>query len=149
MDAVKWSADLSVGVDAIDNQHKQLFAIIGELQAAIAKGRGQKQMHLILEKLIAYTETHFAAEEAFMREIGFPEVDNHAIEHVQLVLKVRRFQDRLRRERITMPVMQFLNYWLKNHIMASDLEYGRFAANRPEPAAAQDEPLTSPAGSSL
>ncbi|MBK7703673.1 MAG: hemerythrin family protein [bacterium] len=54
------------------NQHKQLFAVIGELQAAIAKGRGQKQMHLILEKLIAYTETHFPAGEAYMRDRSRP-----------------------------------------------------------------------------
>jgi hemerythrin len=146
MQDVKWSADLSVGVEAIDNQHKQLFAIVGELQSAITKGRGQKQMHLILEKLIAYAETHFTAEEAFLEEIGYPELEIHTHEHAQLVLKVRRFQQRLRQERITTPVLQFLNYWLKNHIMSSDLEYARYARGRPAADAA--EPSTSPAVSS-
>ncbi len=41
MDQVKWSATLSIGVEAVDGQHKQLFAIVGELQDAIALCKGQ------------------------------------------------------------------------------------------------------------
>ncbi len=104
-------------------------------------------MHQILEKLIAYTETHFRDEEAFMQEICYPALDNHGHEHEQLVQKVRRFQRRLEMERISMPVLEFLVNWVGHHIMTSDQEIGRYARGRS--GAEVEAEATSPAGSSL
>jgi hemerythrin-like metal-binding protein len=147
MEEVKWNAALSIGVEAVDDQHKQLFAVVRELQEAIAQCKGQKRMHQILEKLIVYTETHFRDEEAYMQEIGYPALENHRHEHEQLVQKVRRFQKRLEMERISMPVLGFLINWVGHHIMTSDQEIGRYARDRS--GAAVEEGETSPAGSSL
>ncbi|MDO9172834.1 MAG: bacteriohemerythrin, partial [bacterium] len=131
MEEVKWSAALSIGVEAVDGQHKQLFAIVRELQDAIVLGKGQKRMHMLLEKLIVYTETHFRDEEAYMDKIGYPAMESHRHEHEQLVQKVRRFQRRLEMERISMPVLEFLINWVGHHIMTSDQEIGRYARGLP------------------
>lgn len=147
MEEVKWSATLSIGVEEVDAQHKQLFAIVKELQDAIALCKGQKRMHQILEKLITYTETHFRDEEAYMQEIGYPDLENHRHEHEQLVQKVRRFQRRLEMERISMPVLEFLINWVGHHIMTSDQEIGRYARGRS--GAEVEDDATSPAGSNL
>jgi len=155
MEEVKWSASLNIGVEAVDRQHRQLFGIVKELQDAIVLGKGQKRMHQLLEKLISYTVSHFRDEEAYMEKIGFPGLRMHRHEHEQLVVKVRRFQKRIEMERLSMPVMDFLIYWVKHHIMTSDQEIGSFAkgcrgaVTDPVAQDAVVEEATSPAGSSL
>ena len=129
MSAIEWNESLQTGVDAIDEQHHRLVEIFNELDAALQVGRAHKQMRTILDELVEYTQSHFDDEEKLMEEMGYPELAGHRIEHRQLLDKVGRFQKKLDlgQERISRPVMQFLNYWLTKHILQSDMEIGVFA----------------------
>ncbi len=132
MTQIEWTSELETGIDEVDEQHKALVAIYNKLDEAMRTGRGHKTMGEILVALVSYTAEHFEQEEQLMADDGYPELESHRSEHRQLLDKVNRFQKRLAsgQERINKPVMKFLNFWLMNHIKASDCAYGLYAANR-------------------
>lgn len=57
--------------------------------------------------------------------MGIQQVDD---EHRQLVDKVSRFQVKFEKsgKRITKEMMEFLTYWLTNHILADDKTFAKF-----------------------
>ncbi|MBF0606128.1 MAG: bacteriohemerythrin [Candidatus Magnetobacterium sp. LHC-1] len=69
---IKWTNDLSVGVDSIDNQHKELIAIINNLLNAINRGDSKDEIQKVVTFLKQYVETHFTMEETLMKRIKYP-----------------------------------------------------------------------------
>lgn len=65
---IVWKVDYEVGVDAIDNQHKQLFAMLDNL----TKPDAEVRMLDLLLALGKYIEEHFAFAEDLMRKHAYP-----------------------------------------------------------------------------
>jgi hemerythrin-like metal-binding protein len=116
----------SVGVSAIDSQHKVLFDIINELHAAMIKGQAQGLTGPLLRKLLDYTRTHFTAEEAMLSTSRYPGLADHKIKHVGLLKQVEDYANRFDKGEITLNLhlLNFLRDWLTNHIQKVDKEYG-------------------------
>jgi len=123
-----WRDSYSVKVQAMDNQHKRLFALINELHGAMGQGHGKEVAGDILRRLIDYTVQHFYAEELLMQEHNYPGLATHRAEHQALTDKVIAFKKEFDAGRtyITPQLMTFLQQWLKNHIQTVDQRYGDF-----------------------
>jgi hemerythrin-like metal-binding protein len=63
--ALKWTADLSIGIELIDAQHRRIVDYINQLNDARQTGE-KKAVGLVLEGLADYTLSHFGYEEAVM-----------------------------------------------------------------------------------
>ncbi len=59
----EWKQEYSVGIQSIDAQHQQLFAIAHELYKAMTAGQGKSALSRILDRLVQYTAMHFAHED--------------------------------------------------------------------------------------
>lgn len=129
---VEWSQKLSVGIEQVDAEHQKLVAIFNQLDEASRTGKGTRIMAEILTQLVEYTVVHFRSEEELMTEAEYPQLSRHVAQHRQLVQKVSRFQAKFNGNgrRITKEMLEFLNYWLTNHILHDDMEFGRFYAER-------------------
>ncbi len=79
--ALSWDPSLVMGVPAVDEQHEQLFARLDALLLAIRRGSSRDEIGQTLAFLSEYVRTHFAAEEAMMRESSYPAYDAHKAEH--------------------------------------------------------------------
>lgn len=53
-------------------QHKKLVSMVNEMYQAMSQGKGNDVVGKVLNDLIAYTRTHFAAEEKLMQTNGYP-----------------------------------------------------------------------------
>lgn len=139
MSEIVWNSDLETGVELMDEEHQCLVAIYNELNAALMKGRAHKKMNEILGSLIEYTQFHFIDEEKLMEESNYVELPQHKNEHQQLILKVQRFKKKhdMDQERISKPVMKFLEFWLTKHIRGSDMEFAMWQKSN-EAAEADD-----------
>jgi hemerythrin len=128
MPLINWNDSLSVGVDYIDNQHKQLVSIINRLNDAMLQDKGNDVMSQILDNLVDYTKSHFKSEEHLMRKYGYPESANHLKEHDKLTKEVIDFAENFKQGKaiITLPVLNFLKDWLNNHILKTDKLLGQF-----------------------
>jgi len=148
MAAVEWSDALSIGIPQTDEEHRQLVEILNELDDAKRTGKGTRIMGDVLTRLIEYTVSHFESEEQLMEESGYPGFELHRKQHLQLVKKVGRFRDQFYGggRRITKEMMEFLKYWLTNHILADDMAFGKFHTGRTaDGSAPASEPVTSDA----
>ena len=119
---VAWSDDLCVGIQQVDDEHRMLVQVLNQLGEAMRSGKGTKVMSEILAQLIQYTQEHFKSEEKLMVESEYPKTKLHQAQHRQLVEKVVKFQQKFEKsgKRITREMMDFLTYWLKNHILVDD-----------------------------
>ena len=72
----KWTEDLSVNIAEIDDQHKNLFKIIGDLSTAIQQDKNKEDLRKILESLTDYTVNHFTLEEDYFEKYDYPHKDS-------------------------------------------------------------------------
>lgn len=124
----QWKEAYSVKVSALDNQHKKLFELVSELHEAMGAGHGKQVAGDILDRLIAYTVQHFAAEEKLMEKYKYPSLATHRGEHKALTDKVVAFKKEFEAgsSNLTPQLMTFLQQWLKNHIQTVDQRYSDF-----------------------
>jgi hemerythrin len=127
-----WKDTYSIGVAEIDAQHRRLFSLADELHAAMNSGKGKAVIEQVLQNLVNYTKTHFAAEERLMQRCSYPDLAPHKTQHDELTKRVVQLQQEFQagRAMITIEVMQFLSDWLRQHIGGSDRKYVPFVAGK-------------------
>jgi len=128
MAAIKWDSTFSVSVAEMDQQHQKLIALVNELDDAMRQGKGKEIISRVINGLVAYTRTHFGAEERLFAQYGYPDADTQKREHEDFVTKVAQFQAEYNSGKIglTIQIMNFLSNWLQHHIKVVDKKYGPF-----------------------
>jgi hemerythrin-like metal-binding protein len=118
---------MSVGVAALDNDHKKLTGMVNELFDGIMAGQGKDAVGKILDGLVAYTTQHFGREEQFFAQTGYPDAAAHKAQHQDLCKQVLAVQEKYRAgatAALSIETLHFLKSWLINHIQGTDKEYG-------------------------
>ena len=127
-----WKAEYNTGIPQIDAQHRQVFALAGELHAAMLEGQDRAALAAIFAGLLAYSRMHFDVEDALMQAANYPEYAQHKAEHDELTARVRAFQESFDagRAEIDQNLIVFLNDWLSHHITDPDRKIGRWLLSR-------------------
>ena len=134
MQLFPWDDSYEIGITEIDRQHRQLVDIINELADAMISQKGDKKVPQILQKLVDYIQLHFTTEEEVMRRENYPALDKQCREHLEMTGEVLELRKNYAKNHEISPseVLGFLCDWLKNHILESDMEFGRFLKNPPK-----------------
>jgi hemerythrin len=125
---VQWDQKLSVGIMQIDTQHKKLVSMINEMYQAMSEGKGNDAVGKVVNDLIAYTRTHFAAEEKLMQSNGYPDYNAHKAVHDKMTQQVLQIQEDFTAGRVALStkLATFLKDWLVKHIMGTDQKYAPY-----------------------
>lgn len=129
MKVMKWGPELSVGIEEIDEDHRQLVKCLDDLFAACFAGQGPSVLTEVLERLKRYTREHFSHEEDFMRKVGYPDVEEHRAMHAELVSELDDIIEQHKRangHELSNQTLQFLEDWLAHHILIEDKKIGQF-----------------------
>lgn len=131
MNLIDWSDDLSVHINEIDDQHKELLKMINRLhQAAVSEDWSKKIVTLtdVLLSLISYLEYHFSTEEKYMIDHQYPEYDAHRDEHSKFVKEVTVFTDAFKdgTQGLTEEILTFLKDWYVRHVTHTDMKFGNY-----------------------
>ncbi len=123
-----WTQELSVDNVSIDNEHKQLFALIDNFYKGIKDNSPKERLEELILGLVSYTKTHFSNEELHMSRMGYPDLASHKELHEVFVKNVTGYYDRLKGGKLilSIEVTNFLKDWLVNHIKGSDQQYAAF-----------------------
>ncbi len=122
-----WSDDLALGIDGIDDEHKQWIALVQAFQAALAEGHSKDEVARTLTEAVAYTERHFASEQAVMEEAGYPFLADHMLQHELAWEQVHAFTEgNMPEESIAAYLADFLPQWLMLHINSADRQFARW-----------------------
>ena len=119
--SIEWTDTLSIGVDAIDADHKTLLALLNRCQQAMALKESEQRMHRILDELSDYVRSHFYREEAVMAAVDYPGFASHRQVHQLLLKHVEKNLDLLKRGELTIgDLVVLLHSWLLDHIHGMD-----------------------------
>jgi hemerythrin len=131
---LKWSAGYELGIEMLDYEHQDLFERLNELNAELIRHDEREKIEACLGEIYSRMEAHFALEERFMREHKFPAYAQHKMEHDQLLDEFMEFMMRFERDATLTygeAEQATLKHWVVDHVLTSDLEMSRFAAEHP------------------
>lgn len=116
-----------VGIEALDDQHKQIVTQVGELYASII-AKDPLDLHLeLLTRLVNLTNTHFFTEEQVLRARAYPGYRRHKAAHEGLVHNLTEFREQIAigERELTIEYANLMKLWLLDHFIEFDLAYAR------------------------
>jgi hemerythrin-like metal-binding protein len=122
---LRWSdADYSIGLKTIDEQHKQLIALINKIYQALIDRNVHEVTANVLDELEMYAGYHFGFEEKIFRQIGYELTDEHVAKHRAFTTQIKSFKDRMAAgEDVIFNITNYLRDWLRNHVQKEDKLY--------------------------
>jgi len=125
MPFVQWVDELSVGIDRLDSDHRQMIASINRLQEALLADQGPEIMGDILAELQSYMDRHFRMEEGLMEGCNYPDLESHRAEHQNLAMRVASYQEAATdgNRKTMLELQDLLVNWLLEHIDKTDRAY--------------------------
>jgi hemerythrin len=128
MPMIKWDANLDIGVDYIDDQHKQLVHAINELSVAVKYGMSKEVIEPITARLFEYASVHFLAEEQLLTDLEYAGIDEHKKQHQDFITAIRGLNKQFsyNKDFLAIHIQGFLLEWFYEHIRTKDMEYRQF-----------------------
>lgn len=122
MGLLHWEERYSVGIPAVDHEHKELIELINRLYDEAAAKSAKDPVVGFFGDLFKGISAHFALEERFMRERGYDQLSQHKGDHERLLDEIRdlmedfeavsRFDERL--------LTNALDAWFSRHFETHD-----------------------------
>jgi hemerythrin-like metal-binding protein len=124
MPIAPWSELLELGIDFIDDQHKELFESLNRLADSIQDGVWNQHVEEQLACIAQRTIKHCQIEETLMKDTGYPNRSRHADQHNELIRHIRSVQYlRVKGQPVTPDIIEFLSEWFGQHIKEFDAGY--------------------------
>ncbi|MGI5963434.1 MAG: bacteriohemerythrin [Lawsonibacter sp.] len=129
---LKWNEHYAMGIEAIDNDHKQLFQIAGKIIETVEDRAGMSEHArlFVVREGVKYLKNYFLEhafrEEAYMRQIGYEDYEAHKRLHDEFrYVQLARFEEIIERGMCTKKeVYDFVGVgigWLLEHISTADM----------------------------
>ena len=128
-DFLQWKDEYSVGIEEIDNQHKELMEVTKNLLKicmADSKTKLESFTKLATSALEGFAE-HFATEEKIMLERNYPKYEEHKRRHDKLLEDVKAMIEKIPHENPDgklMNIVLFIREWFVETVHGSDKEMG-------------------------
>jgi hemerythrin-like metal-binding protein len=125
MTLLTWGSENSVGVQALDEEHLELFEVINALYVAVLSEHGREQTGVLLRRVLGCTRRHFSSEEAMLAAANYPELAEHSLKHQSLLAEVEELAARFEQDGLILndQSLNFLHYWFNDHLQNDDLSY--------------------------
>ncbi len=122
-----WKKDYSVGVELLDEHHKNLFRIFNSLYENTMHSKEVEYVLPIIDELQEYTEYHFYAEEKHMREQEFSGIAEHILKHRDFIGRLKSLYSQYRHDdlEVTIELIVVLGNWLLHHVLEEDRKYSK------------------------
>lgn len=125
MPLFSWKEEYSVHVEELDHHHKKFIAILNELYDNCFERNKELMVGTKIDELIAYTKYHFAAEENFMKYVGYGGIEAHLRKHEKLTRKLQELKQLSNGNQLelTKELIVCLGKWILQHILEEDKQY--------------------------
>tara|TARA_R110000744_G_scaffold7183_2_gene24586 strand:+ start:6190 stop:7794 length:1605 start_codon:yes stop_codon:yes gene_type:complete len=122
---IEWLPIYQVGNKQIDEQHMMIFTMLNDLYH---KDNKQSAV-MLLQHLSSYIDLQFDSEENLLRQINYPETQEHITEHIELKEQLVVFLNKLDHYDIEVQhkMALFIYAWFTKHIVESDMKYKAYA----------------------
>jgi hemerythrin len=131
---IDWSDEYLIGIDKIDEQHKEFFAKVHRVYEACLESEGENVVQETLDFLKNYAIEHFRSEEAFMREYEYPDVEEHSKLHAEFLDEYTKLSDEFSdlgtSQVLADNIVDTVQNWLIEHIADADRYYATHVKSR-------------------
>ena len=93
MAPIEWKENYSVGVEAVDHEHRELIDLVNRIEEALTSNAPPDQARAVFGDLFRAISSHFALEERFMREHRYDQTSDHKADHERLLDELRDLMD--------------------------------------------------------
>jgi len=93
MSLLEWKPEYSVGIESMDDEHREMIALINDVYAKLGTSPDADTIEDCLEEIFNTISLHFALEERIMREQGYDEYEDHKEDHEDLLDEIRDLMD--------------------------------------------------------
>jgi len=137
---------MSVGIDAIDDDHQKILSIISEIIEAIEAIDNDHTVSIIeglFDDLERSTSLHFKREEELMLAANYAGFEQHKEGHQAFLAQLPQFKEQLVSKNSDEPaeeISQRLYDWVINHVIASDMDFAQEKHSIPPLAAKKSRP---------
>jgi len=125
-----WTPKLAVGVEQIDEEHKELFDRVNKLLDAMAQARAKEELQPLLGFLDDYVRVHFGGEQRLMQQHRYPAAAEHLSQHTFFVSEFKALAAEVQKggasALLTIKLNKLLCDWLRDHIASTDKKFGEF-----------------------
>ncbi|MEW6678330.1 MAG: bacteriohemerythrin [Pseudomonadota bacterium] len=123
----QWQDAYSVGVPVLDDQHRKLLSLCGEIERHLDDGPRDDALHDILHEMQRYATEHFASEEALLEQHGYGDLAQQKKEHQAYQEQLTGILMMASRGQVDpLQIKAFLSNWWVAHILNSDMQYKAF-----------------------
>lgn len=127
---LNWDWTLDIGIESIDNQHKELFSRLDQLLISIEDGKGKDEVIKTLDFLEEYVVKHFNEEEEIQNKVNYPLSNIQHAQHEEFKSDLKEFRRIFETQgtsiSLALNIQEKLIYWLRNHIINLDKDLGDF-----------------------
>jgi hemerythrin len=134
MGLLHWEKRYSVGIGAVDHEHRELIELINRLYEQATSQGAKDAVVDFFGDLLKAISAHFALEERFMRERKYDQLVQHKNDHERLLDEIRdimedfeasdRFDER--------SLAQRLDAWFSRHFETHDARLHTALGTHPE-----------------
>ena len=128
---IKWSKNYLMGIDKLDEEHKELFRISDQIYNKVMERGDDTKYRLFLMKetleyMLRYFKRHAKSEEIYMREIGYAGYEFHKMLHDEFYnMLLKKKADIVKRNECSKKEIAELVGdgigWLLEHITTEDM----------------------------
>jgi len=93
MQLLQWQPSYSLGIPAVDLEHRQMIDTINEVYASVEDQNDAPAVQAALAEIHAGIAAHFALEERVMKDAGHEEYAAHKDNHEALLDEIRDMMD--------------------------------------------------------
>ena len=125
MPIMNWDKSLDIGVPAMNEDHQEILDLMNKIYDARAAGREGLTINSLVSQLGACCTKHFADEERYMAQIGYPDLEPYKLMHKKLLLTYGEHAAQIKDAggRPSDAFFNFLKFWLSSHIKGIDTKY--------------------------
>lgn len=109
-----------------------MFSILNTVYENIMRSSEVDCVLPMINELLDNTRQHFAAEEQFMRDRSFRELNAHIAKHAEFTCKIETLKAQYHGNdlEVTRELIIVLGEWLLNHVLKEDRKYADILPRR-------------------
>ena len=121
-----WKSEYNIGNLKIDQEHQKLFSIARKPLSVVKLNNDEQEIGKIKElitELFTYVGTHFSNEQKYMKEVKYPELENHILLHKNLLDMLTNLISKLNSmnlKEIEQSLYSFIEEYFIRHIILED-----------------------------
>jgi hemerythrin-like metal-binding protein len=119
---LKWKPEFSVGVAAVDHEHREMIEMINDFYLMAGEQIDSHMLGDFLGDIHNGISAHFALEESLMQNAAYPEYERHKADHEELLDRIRELMDRYNDDPVAggEKLRAELSEWFASHFSTFD-----------------------------